>query len=54
MPKIIDLAYFKFISTPSSYIMCFKIYLRMPRKLFSPLYTVYRPFIIILFKNGKA
>jgi len=53
MPEIVYLAHFKFISTLSSYIIYFKIYLRMPKKLFSLLYTIYKFFIIILSKNSK-
>ena len=30
------------------------MYLRTPRRLSSPLYTIYRPFTVMLSRNGKA
>ena len=54
MPKIIYLAYYKSVSTSSSYIMYSRIYLYTPRRLSSPLYIIYSPFTIILSKNGKV
>jgi len=48
------LACSKSVSTPSSYIIYSRIYLRTPRRLSSLLYTIYRPFTVILSRNGKT
>ena len=54
MPKIVYLARSKSISILSSHIICSRMYLRMPRRLSSPLYIVYGPFTIMSSRNGKA
>ena len=54
MPKIVYLAYSKFISTLFSYTIYSKIYLYTPGRLSSLLYIIYRPLTVILSKNGKV
>ena len=54
MPKIVYPARSKSVSTPSSYIIYSRIYLYIPRRLSSLLYTIYRPFTIILSRNSKV
>ena len=54
MPKIIYLAYSKSLNTLSSHIIYSRMYLYIPRRLSSPLYTIYRPFTVILSRNGKV
>ena len=54
MPKIVHLAYSRSASTPSSYIIYSKMYLRTPGRLSSPLYIVRGPFTVMLSRNGKV
>ena len=54
MPKIVHLVYFKSVSILFNYIIYFRIYLHIFKKLSSLLYIIYGPFTVILSRNGKA